>query len=41
MLRDGDPDAARRHWEAALAIYVALEVPEADELRQRLAVFCD
>ncbi|GIG90288.1 AfsR/SARP family transcriptional regulator [Plantactinospora endophytica] len=37
LLRDGDPGAARRHWEQALEIYAELGVPEAAELSALLA----
>ncbi len=33
----GGTDPARRHWQQALAIYAGLGVPEADEVRSRLA----
>jgi DNA-binding SARP family transcriptional activator/tetratricopeptide (TPR) repeat protein len=35
-LRDRDPDATRRHWVRALAIYTDLGVPEADQMRDQL-----
>jgi tetratricopeptide (TPR) repeat protein len=34
---DGAPEAARRHWQEALASYADMGVPEADEVRVRLA----
>jgi DNA-binding SARP family transcriptional activator/Tfp pilus assembly protein PilF len=34
---EGDHVRARRHWQAALDIYAELGVPEADQLRRRLA----
>ena len=33
----GDLDQARRHWHDALAIYIELDVPDADRVRARLA----
>lgn len=36
---DGAPEAARRHWKEALAIYADMGVPEAGEVRVRLAAF--
>ncbi len=32
----GDPDQAHHHWRQALAIYVELNVPEADQVRAQL-----
>jgi DNA-binding SARP family transcriptional activator/Tfp pilus assembly protein PilF len=34
----GEPEAARQHWQAALDSYDDMGVPEADEVRARLAV---
>jgi tetratricopeptide (TPR) repeat protein len=33
----GDLGQARRHWNEALALYVTLGTPEADQVRARLA----
>jgi tetratricopeptide (TPR) repeat protein len=35
-LKDSDPDAARVHWQAALAIYTAIEDPNAARMAQWL-----
>jgi tetratricopeptide (TPR) repeat protein len=37
LLRAGHPRHARQRWQEALAIYEELQVPEADEVRRRLA----
>jgi hypothetical protein len=34
----GDPDQAHHHWRQALALYTALGVPEADDVRAHLTV---
>lgn len=36
-LHADDPAVARRHWEAALALYTELDLPEATAIRTRLA----
>lgn len=36
LLEGQDREQARRHWQAALAIFEALRAPEADEVRARL-----
>jgi len=33
----GTPVRARRHWQAALALFTELGAPEADQVRVRLA----
>jgi tetratricopeptide (TPR) repeat protein/transcriptional regulator with XRE-family HTH domain len=37
----GDADQARRHWQQALAIFTKLGVPEAEQVRARLAASRD
>ncbi|WP_163507663.1 ATP-binding protein [Fodinicola acaciae] len=37
QLHADDPPTARRHWQDALALYEELALPEADEIRDRLA----
>jgi hypothetical protein len=34
---DGDADQARHHWQQALALYTALDAPEADQIRAQLS----
>jgi DNA-binding SARP family transcriptional activator len=34
---DHDTAIARRHWEEALSLYTGLDIPEADQIRSRLA----
>jgi DNA-binding SARP family transcriptional activator/tetratricopeptide (TPR) repeat protein len=36
VLRDSDPQTARRHWEFALASYTDLGLPEAERVREEL-----
>ena len=36
----GDLGQAREHWEQALALYIALEAPEADQVRAKLREAC-
>ena len=37
----GHPHEAREHWQEALTIYTELGMPQADEVRTRLAALAD
>jgi hypothetical protein len=37
LLANGEPGRAREEWQQALTMYIALGVPEADEIRAQLA----